>query len=195
MSDKNPNTGWLQQSKRMVIVVAVATVIVAGGAFAVQAFANSQTYKHMQLAASYKSAWRGGKDGGGHQSFSKLSDAEIDARIERIVKHVAIEIDATSAQQQQITALVSAAAKDLKPVHLRMRTVGKEIRDLLTADTVDRAALEKLRSARLAEAEKISKDLVEVMADVADVLSLKQRKKLDETIQQFRGMRRGWHRG
>ena len=88
MSDKTPNTGWLQQGKRLVIVVAVATVVVAGGAFGVQAFANSQTYKHMQFAASYGSAWHGGKDGGHHQSFSQLSDAEIDARIERIVKHI-----------------------------------------------------------------------------------------------------------
>ncbi len=86
-------------------------------------------------------------------------------------------------------------AKDLKPVHDRMRAAGKEIHDLLLADTIDRTALESVRAGRLAEAERISKNLVGALADVAEVLSPEQRKVLDERIKHFRSMRRGWHRG
>ena len=69
------------------------------------------------------------------------------------------------------TALITAVAKDLKPVHDRLRTTKKEIHDLLLADTIDRTALEKLRAERLAEAELISKNLINALADVAEVLS------------------------
>ena len=123
------------------------------------------------------------------------SDAEIEARIERMVKHAAIEIDATQEQQEKITALVTAVAKDLKPVQDRLHATGKELHDLLLANTIDRAALEQLRTERLADAERISKNLVSALADVAEVLSPEQRKLLDERINQFRSMHRGGHRG
>ena len=76
-----------------------------------------------------------------------------------------------------------------------MRATRKEIHDLLLADTIDRTALETLRAERLADAEQISKNLVGALADVAEVLSPEQRKVLNERIEQFRSLRRGWHRG
>lgn len=193
MSDKQDSkkTDWIRQGNRRAIAVIVGTVLTVGSVVCVQAFASSDTYQHMQLASGYKTSWHGGD----HKRFSEYSDAEIEDRIERIVKHVAIEIDATPEQQEKVIALVAATAKDLKPVHARMRAAGKEIHKLLTATTVDRAALEKLRAARLADAEKVSKDLIDTVADVADLLSVEQRKVLEERIQQFHGMRRGWHRG
>ena len=124
-----------------------------------------------------------------------MSGAGIAYRVERIVKHAAIEIDATPEQQQKIIALVTATAADLKPVTIRMRATGKEMKELLLATTVDRAALEKLRAQRLADAEKVSKDMVRTIADIAELLSPEQRKILEERVEQFRHMRRGWHRG
>ncbi len=193
MSDKQDTakTGWFRKGNRKVIALATGTAIAIGGVFGVQALANSTVYEHMKLNAGFSSGWRGGH----HIGVADLSDADIEARIERMVKHVAIEIDATQEQQEKITALVTAAAKDLKPVHDRMRATGKEIHGLLLADTIDRAALEQLRAERLADAERISKNLVSALADVAEVLSPEQRKALDERIKEFRSMGRGWHRG
>ncbi len=193
MSDEQDSkkTDWILKGNRRAIALIVGTVLTVGSVIGVQAFASSDTYQHMQLASGYKSSWHGDS----HKGFSEYSDAEIEDRIERIVKHVAIEIDATPEQQEKIVALVATTAKDLKPVHARTRAAGKEIHELLTAVTVDRAALEKLRAERLADAEKVSKDLIDTVANVADLLTLEQRKVLEERIQQFHNMRRRWHRG
>ncbi len=193
MSDKRgtAKTGWFRKGNRKVIALATGIAIAIGGILGVQAFANSNAYGHMKLYAGYNGGWHGGH----HKGFADISDADIKAKIERIVKHAAIEIDATQEQQEKITALVTAVAKDLKPVHDQMRATGKEIHDLLLADTIDRTALETLRAARLADAERISKDLVSALADVAEILSLEQRKVLDERIKQFRSMRSGGHHG
>ena len=193
MSDKQANnkTDWIRKGNRRAIALIVGTVLTVGSVAGVQAVTSSDTYQHMQLASGYKNSWHGGD----HKRFSEFSDAEIEDRIERIVKHVAIEIDATPEQQEKIITLVAATAKELKPVHTRMRAAGKEIHELLTATTIDRAALEKLRAARLADADKVSKDLFDTVADVADLLSVEQRKVLEKRIQQFHQMRRGWHHG
>ncbi len=193
MSDQQGTTrkGWFRKGNRKVIALVTGTAIALGGVFGVQAFANSKTYEHVKVAAGFSSGWHGGD----HKRFADWSDADIEARIERMVKHVAIEIDATQEQQDKITALATAVAKDLKPVHDRLRASGKELHDLLLADTIDRAALEQLRAERLADAERISKNLVSALADVAEVLSPEQRKVLDERINQFRSMHRGGHHG
>ncbi len=193
MSDQQGTTkkGWFRKGNRKVIALVTGTAIAMGGVLGVQALANSKTYEHMKVNAGFSSGWHGGD----HKRFADWSDADIEARIERMVKHVAIEIDATQEQQEKITALATAVAKDLKPVHDRLRATGKELHDLLLADTIDRAALERLRAERLADAERISKNLVGALADVAEVLSPEQRKALDERIDQFRSMHRGRHHG
>ncbi len=203
MSDNqdNTNTGWFQKGNRKVIAIVTGTALLAGGAFGVQAIADSKTYSHMKLYMSDGGGWNGGGwhragwRGRHHTRFADMTEAEIEAGIERIVKHVAIEIDATEDQQKKITALVTAVAKDLKPVRDEMRAAGKEIHNLLVADTIDRTALEKLRAERLAEADRISKNLVGAVADVAEVLTPEQRMVLDKRIQQFRSMRGRWRRG
>ena len=193
MSDKpGPvKTGWFQKGNRKMIALATGIAIVIGGIFGVQTFANSNAYGHMKLYAGHSGGWHGSH----HKGFADYSEAEIEAQIERMVKHAAIEIDATQEQQEKITALVTAVAKELQPVHDQMRATGREIHDMLLADTIDRSALETLRAARFADAERMSKELVSALADVAEILSLEQRKVLDERIKQFRSMRRGGHRG
>ncbi len=181
-------TGWLRKGNRKVIALATVIAIAIGGVFGVQAFAGSKAYGHMKLFSS-------AMHGGNHKGFAEISDADIEAHVERMVKHAAIEIDATQEQQVKITALVTAVAKDLKPVHERMRATGREIHDLLLAETIDRAALERLRAERLADAERISKNLISALADVAEVLSAQQRRLLDERIEQFRSLHGGGHRG
>jgi len=193
--NQKPKT-WLQKGNRKAIAIFTGTMIAVGGVFGVQAFADSKTYSHMKLFASEKGNWHQASWRGGHrQRLADMSDAEIEAKVERIVKHVAIEIDATEEQQTKITALVTAVARDLKPIRAQMREAGQEMHRLLLSDTIDRAAFERIRAERLAEVDRISKNLVDAAADVAEVLTAEQRKVLDERIKEFRSMRKGWHRG
>ena len=113
---------WFQKGNRKVIALATGIAIAMGAGFGIQAFATSKTYEHLKLYAGFSSGWHGGD----HKRFDDWSDADIEAKIERIVKHAAIEIDATQEQQDKIVTLATAVAKEMKPVHDRMRATGKE---------------------------------------------------------------------
>ena len=193
--------GWFQKGNRKVIAIATGAILIVGSAYGVQAVANSKTGAHMMVLASDAGGWHGWRGRGHRGGFANMSDAEIEKKINRIVKHVAIEIDATPEQQTKITNLFTAVAKDVKPMRSKMQDSGRKIHDLLLANKIDREALENIRAARLADAERVSKAIVNAVAEAAEILSPDQRKVLEERIQQFRSMRqgwghgRGWHRG
>ncbi|HSF04920.1 MAG TPA: periplasmic heavy metal sensor, partial [Methylomirabilota bacterium] len=94
------------------------------------------------------------------------------------------------AQKQQLAPIVKAAAADLLPLRGRLHEARRQGLELLSKDTVDRAALEALRVDQLRLAEQASQRFVKALADVADVLTPEQRKQLAERI----GRRHG-HRG
>ena len=183
--------GWFRTGKRKLIALSAVAVLTIGGFFGVQAFTKSQAYGHMKLFAGYHSC----AGGDHHVSFSDIPDDELRTRIACMVKLGAGEVDASGAQQAEISKLVTAAALDLKPVHSRMRGTGEAIQELLLAETVDRPALETLRAGRLADADYISKSLITVLADVSELLSPEQRLVLNERIGQFRSLRHGKHHG
>jgi periplasmic protein CpxP/Spy len=200
MTDKEPTEKKRYSRKGKGIAFLAGTVAIVGSAFAFHAFADTNSYAHMKLMSGDMGAWHGsshhgGKHGGHHGGFSNMSEAEFEAKVERMVKHLAIEIDATDEQQDKITELVTAFAADMKPIREQMRTTREEIRELLVADEIDRAALEEVRATGIAEAERISKDLVDAVADVAEVLTAEQRELLNERLKEFRPRGGGRHRG
>lgn len=119
-----------------------------------------------------------------------LDPAELDARIERMLKHLYVEIDATDAQKQQLEPIVKRAAQDLLPLREQMRAARREAVALFSAENIDRAAIEHLRAEQLQLAEAGSKRLVEALADAAEVLKPEQRVALAERMAHHR---RRWH--
>ena len=208
MADKTnkADTAARNGSVKLVGIIG-ATALLIGASFGVQAVAESKIYQHAKLymtgstssvseeSAVHKASW----DKRGHKRFSKMTDSEIDKKITRAVKHLSIEIDATPEQQQKIIALASAVAKDMRPLHGQFHDAGEQLKSLLTAETIDRAAVEKIRAERLTEADRVSKELVTAITDVAEVLTPEQRKVVSERIEQFKSMRghrrSRWHRG
>ncbi len=210
-----------RDGKVKLTAIIAATTMLIGASFGVQAVADSKVYQHAKLYVTeggfsnsastthenpfvqqagwggdkHRSWGRGKHRGWGGKHFSEMSDADIEKRVTRVVKHVSIEIEATPEQEQKITTLVTALAKDMRPLREDFRAAGKEMHKLLIADTINREAIEKIRTERLAEADRISKEVTTAIADVAEVLTLEQRKILQERIEQFRGMRRHWRRG
>jgi periplasmic protein CpxP/Spy len=127
---------------------------------------------------------RHGRHGGGPMS---------EERIEKMVKHFGVEVDATPEQQEKLTAIAKQAAKDLEPLRGQAMDARKQAMELLSQPSIDRAALEQLRVSKLQHADAMSRRVTQALGDAAEVLTPEQRKKLAEHIASRRG-RWGRHR-
>jgi Spy/CpxP family protein refolding chaperone len=132
--------------------------------------------------------------GGGHGFMGRLDPAQAEERADRAVRHLAIEIDASAAQQEKLRAIARAAVKDLIPMREKAQTARERARTLLTQPTVDRAAIESFRTEQIALADAASKRIAQALADAAEVLTPEQRRAIDDHLAARRGWR-GWHRG
>jgi protein CpxP len=116
-----------------------------------------------------------------------LSPAQIDDRIDRMTKHMAIELDATPDQQMKIAGIAKAAVADLRPLRDQVEAARARGLALLTAPTIDRTAIERLRAEQVGLAETASKRIAQALADASDVLSPEQRQKVAGWVAAFRG--------
>ena len=134
-----------------------------------------------------------GQGGGGWHRGGFMGDhldpAKLDAHLDRMLKHLYVEVDATDAQKQQLAPIVKAAARDLLPMRDRMRDARLQAVALLSQPSIDRAALEALRANQLQLAEQASKRFTQALADVGDVLTPEQRKQLADRMSRWRGHR------
>lgn len=121
--------------------------------------------------------------------------AQIEARADRMVRHLAVEVDATPEQQERLRSIVRSAVKDLAPMRDKMQGAQQRVRDLLTQTTVDRSAIEAFRTERMTLADQASRRLAQAIADAAAVLTPEQRRTIADRIQQRRGFMPHWHRG
>jgi protein CpxP len=121
---------------------------------------------------------------GGWDSFlpNSVIEAFIDAHADRMIRHLAVEIDATNEQQDKLKAIVHETVKDVLPARDKMLAARATARELLTQPTIDRTALEKLRADQIATHEAVSKQLVQAVADVADALTPDQRRKIIDML-------------
>ena len=125
---------------------------------------------------------------GWHHGMSGThSAADVNAHVDHVLKHLYVEIDATDAQKAQITPLVKQAVNDLLPLHTQLQAAHTQAIQGLTASPVDRAALEASRVAHLQLADQASKRLVQLMADVSDVLTPAQRSAFAAHLKQMHG--------
>ena len=86
-----------------------------------------------------------------------LTPEQIEDRVDRGVRHAAIELDATADQQEKLRSIAKAAVKDLLPMRDKARAARERAKGLLTQPTVDRAAIEAFRVEQMALAEAASK--------------------------------------
>jgi Spy/CpxP family protein refolding chaperone len=171
-----------------VLIVALAGGLV--GAFVSQAF--SQGFGppwHMTVRGPMMSPFGG-----------PLTTEQMVDRADRMVRHVAIEIDASADQQAKLEAIVKSAVTDLAPMREKVRTTHQKVRELLTAPTIDRGAIEKLRAEQIATIDTLSKRIAQAVGDAADVLNADQRRKLGDMLPPAGdggggGYWRMWHRG
>jgi Spy/CpxP family protein refolding chaperone len=134
-----------------------------------------------------------------HMSAGAMADpARMDEQVRRMVRHFAVETDASPEQQDKLTTIVKGAISDLAPLRAQMRAQREEGLRLLRADHVDRDAVERLRAEQMRLADGMSRRVSTALADAADVLTPQQRQKIAGRLEEWmqRGGRFGaWHAG
>jgi Spy/CpxP family protein refolding chaperone len=98
--------------------------------------------------------------------------------LDRMLKHLYVEIDATDAQKQRLDPIVKQAASDLRPLREKVRDARRRGAELFSAETIDRGAIERARVEQIGTADAASKRFTQALTDVAEVLTPEQRKKL-----------------
>jgi len=99
-------------------------------------------------------------------------------------------IDATPEQKEKLRTIMRNTRNEIEPLADKMRDSRGAVVDILGAETIDRAAAEKLRSERLADIDAASQKITTALLDAAAVLTPEQRKELREKFEE----RRGWGR-
>ena len=121
-----------------------------------------------------------------------IDPAALDKHLDRALKHLYVEIDATDEQKQRLEPIVKQAVNDLLPLREKARNARKQAVGLLAADRIDRGAIEALRAEQIQLAEQASKRFTQALADVAEVLTPAQRKQVAERMENFG---RRWRHG
>lgn len=124
---------------------------------------------------------------------SPHSAVDATAHVDRMLKHLYVEIDATDAQKSQIDPMVRQAMQDLHPMHEQLHKAHAAALQMLTAPTIDRAALETARAQNMQLADQASKRLVQLIADVGDQLTPAQRQKLADHLSHMHNRGHGMH--
>ena len=163
----NPTAPRPSVFSRMTLIAFTAGAVLAGSIVAVAATGmDASGFHHGMTAGTY-------------------SAADISAHVDHVLKHVYVEIDATDAQQAQITPLVQQAVTDLLPMRTQLQAAHAQALQALTQNTVDRSALEAARVAHLQLADQASKRLTQLLGDVDEVLTPAQRTALAAHLKQM----------
>jgi periplasmic protein CpxP/Spy len=126
--------------------------------------------------------------------MGQMDPAQIEDRADRMVRHLAIEVDATAEQQERLRAVVKSAVRDLLPMREKAQAARQRGRELLTQTTIDRAAIEAFRAEQIAQVDAISKRVAQAVTDAASILTVEQRRKIEEHTRPRPGFWGGWRR-
>jgi len=163
----NPTPPRRSVFSRMTLIAFAAGAVLAGGIVAVAATGmDASGFHHGMTGGTY-------------------SPADVSAHVDHVLKHLYVEIDATDAQQAQITPLVQQAVTDLLPMRTQLQAAHAQALQALTQNTVDRGALEAARVAHLQLADQASKRLTQLLGDVDEVLTPAQRSALAAHLKQL----------
>jgi protein CpxP len=128
----------------------------------------------------------GGRHGMGMGLHGDALNPEMAAQhIDRMIAHLLP--DGTVEQKAKVAAIAKAAMTDLLPLREQHRAARAQGIKLLTAPTIDRAALEQIRASQVQLADQLSKRIAQALADTAEVLTPEQRAALADRLQKRMG--------
>jgi len=136
--------------------------------------------------------WRGGMMG--------FDPAQAEEHADRMVRHLAIELDATNEQADKLRTIIRSTVRDIVPMRDKAIATRTQARVLLTEPTINRAEIERLRTEQVALVDTFSKRVAQALGDAGEVLNPEQRRKLANrlpapgTMPPFGGPPRFWNR-
>lgn len=114
----------------------------------------------------------------GSRFFAHRGGPEMQEHVKIAVKYALKDVGASDDQAERVNAILTAAMADVKALKDQHQKNRDAFRSQLGGTKIDREALEELRKSELALADDASKRLVQVLADVSDVLTPEQRQAL-----------------
>ena len=129
------------------------------------------------LGGGYAATAMGASDGPGWREGMRL------AFVQHAVSRALDSIGASAAQEAKIYDIIAAKFDELGPNADGRAAMRKQALDLLTAPTIDRASVEKMRLDAVTKFDAKSKTFVAGLLDIADQLTPEQRTKLAAHIQ------------
>jgi periplasmic protein CpxP/Spy len=116
--------------------------------------------------------------GHGGRHHGAMDPAQFEQHLERMLKHLYVEIDATEEQKQRLDPLIKQTVRELAPLRRNLHAARGEALKLLSQDTVDAGALETLRARQIGLADEASRKVTRALVDASEVLNPQQRRKL-----------------
>lgn len=137
---------------------------------------------------------QGGMFGGGHWGRGgNHSPEEMAQMLDKRIGQMLEKVGGTPEQKTRLVQLAQTAMTDMKPLREQHKAARKKGMELLSAQSIDRAALERLRQEQMTAATAMSQRMVQHMADAAEVLTPAQRTQLATHMKERmeRGSRHG----
>jgi Spy/CpxP family protein refolding chaperone len=101
------------------------------------------------------------------------------------------DVKATDSQRTAIKNIAARLQSEMEPLHQEHKAIHEQMLKLFSADKVDGAAVEKLRTQGMALADKGSQALTRALVDAGNVLDAGQRQTIIKELQERHGR---WHK-
>lgn len=113
------------------------------------------------------------------------SPEEAKAHIDGMIDHMIGKVGGTEEQRGKLKGIAEQTVPRMAALHTEGRDLKNEVRDLLTAEKIDRAALEAARKDAIDLADRGSKVVISAVADAAEALTPAQRREIAEAMAKF----------
>jgi periplasmic protein CpxP/Spy len=126
------------------------------------------------------------------QAFARGADGMMWGNPMMRMERLLDQVNATDTQKDQIATILKDARQDLSGLRGEREAVARELSEILSAPTIDRAKLESARADRIRKIDEASRRVTTAIADAADVLKPEQRVELVKMMESRMKARKRW---